>query len=792
MNALTPSQQRCLESLQQQAQQDAFLGTADQSPRLEQLLSELDAILQRDEADAGQRLLDISRGIGIHAESLTGMLRELRSPLEQALGMLQQDSSPAAVDTAMSALSTGSEALARQLRHRLLHLLDDAAPSHDIVPALLDMVTVGRDAAVQTLPESLWLLRTRRPNDRLQPGQSLAEQFLTPALESLCQSPWLARWRLRRLRRRLRIHFQLIEIDLREAMEDALLRRSDISLAALAQRHLDTHTTLDTQLNDAWRALRYAIDTALVELTDLQAAPPDPQSGTLSTKVAELTTLITQAFDKTGDVLHESAEIYATVFNGLIAELAQDREHAFGAARQLLASTDSTTARWRYAWKTLRKNVRRRAHKWHEQGAASLPLAQQLFMRVRRRGEHAWLQLNELLRLGEAPEESLLAIADLPTERELAEHLQTLPPIYRRLYSTEPLLNREFLVGRDDELQTLAEAFKRWRAKRPANIAIIGNEGSGKSSLINCFENEITDQAEVVHIDLDEHLRTEADVIRLFALRLGINTTPDSIVGLAQALLDAPRRIVIVHRTHNMYLRTVGGSAAPRAFFRLMLATRVHLMWLTSYRLYPWKRLDYLFEAGRYYTHQLTTALHDEAEMREAILRRQRTTGDSLVFSDEKLTNRMIRKLRLRHELDSPVVQRALADRYFETLFRQSGGNLESAFYFWLLSLSAEGPRQLTVQPSLTLDDRLIRGMERLDQFTLAELLGHGHLTATEHAELFRIDPSYSRLIIDNLVQLRIIVRAGTDHSADAARYSVSPVFQQTVIGVLTDLNSLY
>ena len=792
MNPPTPRQQRCLEALRQRARQDTFLGTADQSPRLEQLLAELDSVLRRDEADAGQQLFDITRNIGERAETLAEMLRDLRAPLEHALGVLQQDSAPPSIDAAITALTAGSEALARRMRHRLLHLLDAAAPAHGLVPKLIEIVTAGRRTAVQTLPESLWLIQVRYPDIIPCTGQPLAEQSVTPALESLCRSPRLARWRLRRLRRYLRGRYRLIEIDPREVLNDTLLRHTEINPATLVQRHHDTHATLETQLNDAWRALRYSIDTALVELTDLHFAPADQRPGSLPAKAAELATLIAQAFDKTNEVLRDGTEVYDTVFRGLLAELAQDREHAFAAARRFLASAHNAAARLRNAWNTLRKTVRRRARQWLERSTAALPLAQRLLLHLRRRGEHRWLQLKELLRLGEVPEESMLAIADLPSERELAEHLHTLPPVYRRLYSAEPLLNREFLVGRDDELQTLAEAYKRWRAQRAANIAVIGGEGSGKSSLINCFENEITDETEVVHIDLNERLRTEADVIRVFAAQLGVNASLDSLAGLTEALLAGPRRVAVVHRTHNMYLRTVGSSAAPRAFFRLMLATRAHLMWLTSYRLYPWRRLDYLFEAGRYYTHQLTTDLHDEAELREAILRRQRTTGDNLLFSDGQIASRVIRRLRLRHELESPIVQQALSERYFGTLFRLSGGNLESAFYFWLLSLRAERAQHLTVQPSLTLDDRLIRGLDRLDQFTLAELVGHGHLTAAEHAEIFRIEPAYSRLILDNLAHLRIVERDGSDHNGSASRYGVSTVFQQTVVGVLTDLNTLY
>lgn len=370
--------------------------------------------------------------------------------------------------------------------------------------------------------------------------------------------------------------------------------------------------------------------------------------------------------------------------------------------------------------------------------------------------------------------------------------MQALPPAYRRLYSTEPLLNREFLVGRDDELETLSEAFTRWRHGRATNIAIVGNEGSGKSSLVNCFENEIVIDTEVVHIDLNQRLQSAAEVVQVFAAGLGIATPPSTVAELTQLLLSEPRRVVVVHRMHNMYLRRLGSSDAPRAFFQMMLATRAHLLWLTSFRVFPWRRLGYLFEAARYYTHVLETVTHDQAELREAVLRRQRTTGDRLIFSDYQLNLRAIRKLRLTHDLASAPVQQALSDHYFATLLKLSGGNIESAFYFWLLSLHTEKNGEIHVRTSPRLDDRLIRGLERFDHFTLGELMGHGHLSADEHAEIFRIDRLHSQLVLDHLVQLRIVDRLGSDQKGQSTRYGVSTIFQQVVTNVLTDKNMLY
>lgn len=783
---------RCRERLTARARRDRYLGRADERPRLDKLLGELEAILAHDEADFAEPFQTVARQLTQHAGEVGQALEAVRPGIEATFAALAEPPTAAQTRDAARALQSIAESLARQVRHKLLRLLGPAAPTHELVPNLLRQIEDGRRGAIETLPESLWLVYARRSVVVTEPGRSLFDSRIEPELPQLCRSRLLAGWRLRRRRRALRRDYRLIEIDLRETATETLLARSDIKPAALEQRHASTHQTLDDQLGDAWRALRYALDTAVVELDDAARLPDSERASAVPPKAAELAALTANAIDKTLAVVHDAETVYPTIFDGIVAEVIHDRENGLTATRQAIATAGDLRERLRFTWKTLRKTSRRRLGQLRERAAAGLVVGQRMAHTLTRRGERALLDVKDTLGFGEVSEEQQLAIADLPSPREMTERIHTLPPIYRRLFSTEPLLNREFLVGRDDELAALGEAYERWGAKRATNIAIVGSEGSGKSSLINCFENEIAEGADIVRIDLNERLRTAADVVRVLAAGLGLTDVPGSVAAFTHTVLAGPRRVVIAHRTHNMYLRAVGGAEAPRAFARILLATRAHLLWITSYRLYPWRRLDQLFDSARYFTHVLETDLHAEAELREAVLRRQRTTDDTLQFSDHQLNVRSIRRLRLAHELDSPVVQKALAERYFSTLFKVSGGNLESAFFFWLLSLRTEQAGRIAVQPAFRLDDRLIRSLERLDHFTLAELIGHGYLTVDEHAEIFRIDPQRSRLTLENLAQLRIVDSAGADDNGDPLRYGLSAVFQQAVAAALTDMNILY
>jgi hypothetical protein len=787
----------CHSRLKKIAARDPFLAQADQRPLLDQ---EIDQLSQRLEAhDQG-----VADQFGRLAAEIRDNLGELSSSLEETQAHLVRDLAPLSGPTPVDAtMLQGLEAkldrlvrtLSRRARTRLLRALAPVAPARQIVPTLIERLERFRRETVESLPEELLLLQPRLPDARVEPGRRLLDVEVVPRLPSLCRSKLLARLRFNRLRRRLKLRYRLMHLPFRDIAADALILRSGLDVAALVSRQEQTHEELQERLTDAWRGIRYNLDSAVVDLGDLQTEPTrrEPvETGEKVAKLRELSALVIAAFERARQLLEEVAVTYTAKLDGVVAEIRQDHRNLVIAIREGVDQASSLRGRLRWGRKSLQKSLARGAGRWQTR-------LNKLFGRTVERGRllwlrvlHLWYTLRPVLGLKQDIQETQLRLSDLPSPSEMAEQARALPPIYRRLFTPEPLLSREFLVARDEEFRLLQNALERWQSGRTASVAIVGPEGSGKSSLLNCLENELDTSILVTHVHVTERVRTVSELCRLFARTFEMAPAPDRVEGLIAALLTVSRRVVIVEQAHHLLLRVIGGREVLEAFFRLMMATHNHFLWLVSSRQYPWQRMEYLLDARRYFTSVIQCAFHDENELREALLRRERVTGHELHYAEGNRPGARIRKLRLSHPLESAAVQQALSEEYFARLYELSGGNMSAALFFWLQSLRAGADGRMTVEPCITIDDSFIQNLDRRYHFTLAEVVGHGTLSVAEHGEIFRLDETSSRLRLHYLYQIRLLEIVGDPSGPEASFYEVSPVFHKPVTRTLLNFNVLY
>jgi hypothetical protein len=79
----------------------------------------------------------------------------------------------------------------------------------------------------------------------------------------------------------------------------------------------------------------------------------------------------------------------------------------------------------------------------------------------------------------------------LPAEFTVSAPFDRLPALYRHLFRLEPIRDPRFLVGREREMAAIREARVLRETGRPASLIIVGERGSGKSSLINCALKQV-------------------------------------------------------------------------------------------------------------------------------------------------------------------------------------------------------------------------------------------------------------------------------------------------------------
>ena len=120
-----------------------------------------------------------------------------------------------------------------------------------------------------------------------------------------------------------------------------------------------------------------------------------------------------------------------------------------------------------------------------------LPHALWILRKYFRKVKGLFEQLRELI--GLAPKAKIISseVSDYLAETHAA--IQSLPFVYQRLFEIKPLEDKRFYFGRDVEMKDLSKAFSNWQAGKYSPTVIVGEKGSGSTTLINFFTENLSD-----------------------------------------------------------------------------------------------------------------------------------------------------------------------------------------------------------------------------------------------------------------------------------------------------------
>lgn len=315
---------------------------------------------------------------------------------------------------------------------------------------------------------------------------------------------------------------------------------------------------------------------------------------------------------------------------------------------------------------------------------------------------------------------------------ETDQKMRSLPFIYRRLFNPELQIDRRFFQQTGEG--TLLEAWRAWMSGLENSVAIIGEKGSGKSTVLHFFKEDTLSQKGVkepvqvgyVHLDV-----TETSNGQLFAKlhdALGMDPgVPADEHALVEAVQGRDRRhVVILDGLHNLFVRNLAGFDSLEAFWRILSQTRSKVFWVMSCTRYAWEFLQHMMQVDLMVSHLVPTDRLTSQQVQEAVLARHRATGYDLVFEPDRAT-RSSRAFKRR--LGDPArEQEYLRELFFRKLGELSEGNLSVAMILWIRSIRVEDGHTLTIQPFDLPDLDLADLRDAGTQFTLAALAIHDAL----------------------------------------------------------------
>jgi len=332
---------------------------------------------------------------------------------------------------------------------------------------------------------------------------------------------------------------------------------------------------------------------------------------------------------------------------------------------------------------------------------------------------------------------------------------ETLPFIYRKLFDYNSSEVTEFIIGRDDEREVIIQANQRVLNNLPGSVAIIGDAGTGKSSLINYYLKDYSSGENVLRINFTQSLDSDRDLLNVLVDLFKLDYVHSFEELRDELLLPGQSYTVILEDIHELFLRRYGGFNAIRKLLLLISETSHKVFWITSISSHAWQLLNNFLIISNYFPYQIHTEDLSREELKDALLSRHQTSG----FDVEYLPSETAKlKRQFKHAFGAEEKRNILEIEFFNDLAKACEGNITSAMFYWLRSIESIRGNIIRLNPLKKIDFSFLQIYEVKKLLTLASLIRHGNLKISEHQKIFNLGFDESLAILNFLSTTNLVL----------------------------------
>lgn len=512
-----------------------------------------------------------------------------------------------------------------------------------------------------------------------------------------------------------------------------------LSLSENAESFL--HAQLRT-LNEIGQIIEFNIETALEILDDKNDDSGDSDARLIVSEGLErANNILTKAYTELANAPAQWSALIIEMFvklNGGIDELLENNNILNLQIREARAEASTKFRRFQQVVSDKVKLYLRFSWNWLSYGLTG--------------AKSGYNQIHRLTGKSTLPELERALMDLLFTTRNKIEKL---PFVYQRLYRFEALADNVLFGGRDREVEIIKNNYTLWKSDNFANTVVIGEKGSGRTSLLNLAAKSIGITNPLFRININKNIDQESELLSLITdnFKLDNCSTIEELVPQINKLEAGV--ICIVEDLHFLFLRTIDGIDLVEKFLLLISQTQSKVFWIVSIGSYSWSFLDRVISIDRYFHHLIFLSQLEEEQIREIILKRHRISGYGLEFlPDDSLAND--RKYKKIHDFEA---QQAFLDKaFFKELHQITQGNISVAFLLWQLSVEEFKKDKVLIRSNLILETSFLNDLPEDELFMLEALLEHEILTIEEHSVIFRETEEYSSQLLNRMRNKGLLV----------------------------------
>lgn len=387
----------------------------------------------------------------------------------------------------------------------------------------------------------------------------------------------------------------------------------------------------------------------------------------------------------------------------------------------------------------------------------------------------SYSDLKKRLRIDSHPEPISSHISNYLTH--IQQRIYKLPLIYQHLFENVPIKEFNLFLAREAEIDSLNTAYNDWLIDNFAATLVVGENGSGKSSLLYYYSKTLKSNYGILSFRVSDFYYTESDYYRLVREIFGQDDLTDdqSISDFISSFKE--RRIVIIDGLERLFLRKVNGFTCLQKLLSLIVSTNHQIFWICSSAKYASGYLNKTIALYEHFDYTINVDNLNSQQVRDIVLKRNRLSGYEITYSMGDISEG--------HAKSKVLTQGELEDKFFLELNEFAGSNIGLSLNFWLQSIHSVEEEHIEMGDFMAPDFGFLENISPEKAYTLLVVVMHGKISVEHHAQIFSQKREKSYKVLTILKEDSILVKKGE-------YYILNGILFRHVVRVLGNRNLIY
>jgi hypothetical protein len=335
--------------------------------------------------------------------------------------------------------------------------------------------------------------------------------------------------------------------------------------------------------------------------------------------------------------------------------------------------------------------------------------------------------------------------------KEAENALNALPYVYQRLFRSETLQNEALFIGRKEVIKTLEKAYRSFHKNHHSATVVIGERGSGKTSLIHYFLNKNNDVPKAIFLSSNENISEPIEFIAF--LNSAFKKELSSIDEWIQYFNSGKKRTIVLENLQYLYFRKVGGFNVLHQLSHLISATKNNVFWVVTSAKYAFQYLDKSIQIAELFAFNIEMNQIDKETITEALIKRHKISGYNLQFIKPPVAY-LTKKF-----LKSPVEvqQETLREEFFIDINKIAQSNFKIAFMYWIRSTVRVSGSTIYMRSLKSIDTSFLNKIAPAKLLLMNSILLQERLKMDDIVVLSSLDEQHTQNIVNNLFETGLL-----------------------------------